>query len=58
MRRQHLSIAKGCLGEVDTLLVVAHELEYIDGQTFDTVTEEIVEVCRIPHGLRHRMRDQ
>jgi four helix bundle protein len=55
---QHLSIAKGSFAEVDTQLVVAHELEYIDGQTLDIVTEEVVEVRRMLHGLLIRMREK
>lgn len=54
----HLSIARGSLAEVDTLLVVAHELEYIDSNRLDTVTEEIAEVRRMLHGLLNRLRDQ
>ena len=55
---QHLSIARGSLAEVDTLLVVAHQLEYIDRNTLDTVAEEIAEVRRMLHGLLNRLRDQ
>jgi hypothetical protein len=43
---------------VDTLLVVALELEYIDRNTLDTFTEEFVEVRRILQGLLNRLRDQ
>jgi hypothetical protein len=46
------------LAEVDTLLVVAHEPAYIDGQTLDIVTEEIAEVRRMLHGLLNRMREK
>jgi four helix bundle protein len=55
---QHLSIARGSLAEVDTLLVVAHQLEYIDGNTIDTVIEELAEVRRMLHGLLNRLRDE
>jgi four helix bundle protein len=58
VRRQHLSIARGSLAELYTLLVVALELEYIDRKTLDTFTEEIVEVRRILQGLLNRLRDQ
>jgi four helix bundle protein len=46
------------LAEVDTLLVVAQELEYIDRNTLDTFTEEIVEVRSMLHGLLNSLQDQ
>jgi hypothetical protein len=37
---------------------VAKELEYIDRNTLDTVTEEIVELRRMLYGLLNRLRVQ
>ncbi len=54
----HLSIANGSLCEVETQLVIAQRLGYIDTKTLETVTEQSTEIARMLSGLTKRLRSQ
>ncbi len=47
----HLSIALGSLCEVETQLLVAGRLEYVEGAPLDTIIEQCAEVGRLLNGL-------
>jgi four helix bundle protein len=47
----HLGIAHGSLCEVETMLIIAHQLEYITSANLAEQTESIREVGRLLHGL-------
>jgi four helix bundle protein len=53
---QHLSIAKGSLAELNTLLIIALRLNYIDKTTFRILEKEIGNVGRPLSGLITRLR--
>jgi four helix bundle protein len=53
---QHLSIAKGSLAELHTLLVVACKLGYIAPEGLAEMEDEIVQVSRPLHGLIRTLR--
>lgn len=48
---QHLRIAKGSLAELETLLVVAHRLNYINAAQLAEVEHEMEYVAKPLHGL-------
>jgi four helix bundle protein len=48
---QFLFIAKGSLGEVETYLMLAKDLEYISDNDYSVVEDKRIEVSRILHGL-------
>jgi four helix bundle protein len=52
----HLSIAKGSLHELETLLLIAHELGYIDEVACDPLLAQTGEVARLIGGLLRRLR--
>ena len=47
-----LSIAKGSCGETRSLLVVASDAGYLDGETFDRLKRQANETARVIGGLR------
>jgi four helix bundle protein len=53
---QHLSIAKGSLAELHTLLVIAEKLGYVDQATLHRMEQEMAQVARPLHGLMERLR--
>lgn len=53
---QHLAIAKGSLAEVDTLLVIAHELGYLSDAELQKVEAMIREVRMPLDGLLTRLQ--
>lgn len=55
---QHLSIAKGSLAELDTLLIVAEKLSYISCQETAAVQATITEVRMMLCGLMSRLQSK
>ena len=54
----HLSIANGSLHEVETHLLIALELEYIDPAICTALTEQTAEVGRLIYGLMRSIRSR
>ena len=54
----HLSIAKGSLHELETLLLIALELGYIDDAVCDPLLAQTGEVARLIGGLLRRLRSR
>ncbi len=52
----HLSIAKGSLHELETLILIAHDLNYLDRPTCELLSEQAAEVARLIGGLLRRLR--
>jgi four helix bundle protein len=53
---QHLSIARGSLAELDTLLLAAQRLGYLQPTDLDSVTPLMIEVRRLLQGLLQKVR--
>ena len=53
----HLSIADGSLHELETHLLIAQRLRYLDGATATILLAQTAEVGRILGGLMRRMRE-
>lgn len=53
---QHLSIARGSLAELDTLLLAAQRLGYLQPTDLDQVTPLMIEVRRLLQGLLQKVR--
>lgn len=53
---QHLSIAKGSLAEVHTLLVVAGRLNYLTGEELTGLENRLTDVAQPLHGLIKHLR--
>ena len=47
-----LGIARGSLLELETQIVIATDLEYIESERSDTLVEQTVDVARLLNGLR------
>ena len=52
---QHLTIARGSLAELDTLLILANRLDYIDQNAFDALSLSLEQVAKPLHGLIARL---
>ncbi|CAA9561070.1 MAG: 23Sr RNA gene [uncultured Thermomicrobiales bacterium] len=52
----HLSIAKGSLHELETLILIAHDLDYIDATACNALLAQATEVARLIGGLLRRLR--
>ncbi len=52
----HLSIAHGSLREVETQLLIAHRLKYMDQSTLQRLMQQASEVGRLLQGLMRSMR--
>ena len=52
----HLSIANGSLSEVETHLILARGLGYLDEQVCDTLLHEAAEIGRLLNGLIRSLR--
>jgi four helix bundle protein len=50
------TIANGSLYEVETHLVIARRLQYLDTATYDTLSSQVSEVGRLLHGLMRGLR--
>jgi four helix bundle protein len=48
---QHLSIARGSLAELDTLLLAAVRLGYLEQEQLEAVEDSIIEIRRLLQGL-------
>ena len=48
---QHLGIAQGSLAEVETLLLVAQKLNYIEQDELHPAWKQAVETGKVRHGL-------
>ena len=55
---QHLGIAHGSLCEVETMLIIARELDYLPAAALADLTENIREVGRLLHGLRRSLEQK
>lgn len=53
---QHLSIARGSLAELDTLLVVAEKLEYLTADDVQPVTARMKSIRMVLHGITRGLR--
>ncbi|MBW2043132.1 MAG: four helix bundle protein [Deltaproteobacteria bacterium] len=49
----HISIAYGSLAELETQMIIAHRLGYIDKVTLDQVLNQTAEIGKMLNGLRH-----
>ncbi len=54
----HLSIANGSLREVETLLLIPHDLTYLDEPTCEELLDQAAEVGRLLQGLMRSVRSQ
>lgn len=52
----HLCIANGSLCELETHLIVAHRLGYVDQATLDAVIRQSSEVARLLFGLMRSLK--
>ena len=55
---QHLSIAKGSLAELHTLLIVAQRLSYLSPEQLATMENELAQIGRPLSGLITRLRQR
>jgi len=53
----HVAIAYGSLCEVETHLIIANRLEYVDTATFDDLIIRTTEVARPLHGLMQSLQE-
>jgi four helix bundle protein len=52
---QFLAVARGSLGEVETHLLIAQRLRYLDEATTEALIRQTTEVGRLLHGLRQSL---
>jgi four helix bundle protein len=52
---QHLSIARGSLAEVDTLLVIAVRLGYVEAAEVEAIGAQMKSIRMVLHGLTRRL---
>ena len=55
---QFVGIARGSLAELETLLVVAGRLDYLEREPLEHLLADIAEVGRMLSGLMHSLRDR
>ncbi|MGQ2991134.1 MAG: four helix bundle protein [Brevundimonas sp.] len=55
---QFVGIARGSLAELETLLILANRLRYVDGDARDHLMSDIAEVGRMLTGLIHSLRER
>jgi four helix bundle protein len=55
---QHLSIANGSLAELDTLLIVAEKLGYVNSQDIGAIQANMREVRMMVYGLMSRLQSK
>ena len=53
---QYLSIARGSLAELDTLLVIAERLKYLTGSHVQKIGAQMKTVRMLQHGLTRRLQ--
>ena len=54
--RNCLSVARGSLKELETLLIIAHALAYIDENTLNALMNRCVEISKMLTGLKRSIR--
>lgn len=55
---QFVGIARGSLAELETLLILANRLEYLEGDARDHLLTDIAEVGRMLTGLMQSLRER
>ena len=55
--RHFVGVARGSLAELETLLLVAHRLGYIDTATYEAVAGDLFELGRMATGLLRSLND-
>jgi four helix bundle protein len=55
---QFASIARGSLAELETLIVLAHRLSYIDDATYKRVNDDLFELGRMATGLIKSLQER
>src|SRR5271157_730629 len=55
---QYLSIAKGSLAELDTLLIIAVRLSYLKDEEIAPIQSRIAEIRMMLHGLSRRLQQK
>ena len=53
---QYLGIARGSLAELDTLLIVAHRLGYVNETQQKNLSDQIIDIRKPLHGLIQRLQ--
>jgi four helix bundle protein len=53
-----VGIARGSLAELETLLILARRLEYIDQDVFDAVSNDLLELGRMSTGLLRSLNER
>lgn len=54
---QFLSISRGSLAELETLILAAHQLNYVDDERLEKAEQPIAEVGRLLSGLTNKLKD-
>jgi four helix bundle protein len=52
-----LNIAQGSLAETEYLLMVAHDLDYLDGDQYDALAADALNLARMLQALRGRVQN-
>ena len=55
---QHLSIAKGSLAELDTLLIIAERLGYLKNEEIAPIQSNMTEIRMMLHGLSRSLQEK
>jgi len=53
-----VGIARGSLAELETLLIIARRLEYVDQDVFDAVSNDLLELGRMSTGLLRSLNER
>lgn len=53
---QHLAIARGSLAELDTLLLTANRLGYLNGEQMKLIEPRLIEIRKLLQGLIRRLQ--
>ena len=52
----HLNIARGSLAELETQIIISHELSFINKNKTDLLLQECNEITRMLHGLKSSLK--
>jgi four helix bundle protein len=55
---RHLSIVRGSLAELETLLIISRDFNYIDSQTCGDILSSLDELSRMLRGLQNALRQK
>lgn len=55
---QFVGVARGSLAELETLLIVAHRLDYVDEPTYRAVFNDLLELGRMTTGLLRSLEER